>query len=287
MGRVAESLDSYLAALVERGSRVTEFLRAGPPEAEVVSAIEEAGLTPTPDVVEWFSWFDGVSHGRRRTYLFKRRHPVGIRQALQERIAILAQAEDDSLPDEGLPAQLIFRSSWLPVLADQPVTVVDTETGSDEGSVWDVWFDEPPRRRFASLADFVDLERARLESGEVRVAPDGRLALVHEPDVLSEWEGAGTTLFNLGVGELGSIHRVKLPAVIRAFRGRQATSLKILGSPTGHIDGNEGLEDRQLQLVVDELVSLGLPPESAVVERAESDETSVHRIKFFTKSPED
>jgi cell wall assembly regulator SMI1 len=190
-GDLTEALMRLEALLARAGAAIVPVLHEGIAASEIASLLDGVGLTPTPEVVAWFSWHDGaggpgmssrvieIVPGGEFYDLAYLRGEYATTRSIAVEIA--------SMPGVPFDAEQRWPTSWFPLLRLFGKGFLAVDLAGREGSVSPVhvvWHDDDPERRarvaWPSIASFVEVVIERFDAGIYSVDGDG---LVRGPTI--------------------------------------------------------------------------------------------------------
>lgn len=158
-----DALDQLLALAEQQGFPAKEYLGAGTDPALVRRQLEELGLTPAQELVDFLSW-RSVIHPRGSAPLFWETEYWSFETMLQtyrdNRKLVASDAALDGLLQWPGPA------TWFPVLMTDPSEIVVAECGEpDTGSVWFAFTQDTPFKMYSSLLEAATAAQRAIRSG--------------------------------------------------------------------------------------------------------------------------
>jgi hypothetical protein len=158
-----EALDQLLALAEQQGLPAKEYLGAGTDPALVRNELDELGLMPTQELVDFLSWRK-VIHPRGSAPLFWETEYWSFETMLQtyrdNRMLVSSDGALDGLLRWPGPA------TWFPVLMTDPSEIVAVESGErDNGSVWFAFTQDTPFKMYSSLLEAVMAAQRAIRSG--------------------------------------------------------------------------------------------------------------------------
>jgi hypothetical protein len=191
---LAASLVEFERTLTRARVAVASHFRPGIEEAATRSRLDQVGLVPSDEVVEWFGWHDGAGdpYGDiRKCELAPGVYFFDLETLCQE---YLDTRRDFAVATQNLPApwsdpSRLWSPSWFPLARlDAGALAADLAGGPARTSpIHAGWFDAGPEYKahpqWPTLDALVQELTRRYEEGTYEVDPDG---LVRGPDV--DWD---------------------------------------------------------------------------------------------------
>jgi cell wall assembly regulator SMI1 len=183
-GDLAEALSRLESLLARSGAAIVPVLHPGIDESEVVRLLAGVGLSPTREVVTWFSWHDGAGGPGMLSTVIEL-VPGGefydLAYLCGEYVTTRSIAvEIAAIPGEPFAAEERWPTSWFPLLRLFGKGFLAVDLAGGEGSVSPVhvvWHDSSPADRarvaWSSIGAFVEMMIGRFEAGVYSADDDG------------------------------------------------------------------------------------------------------------------
>jgi hypothetical protein len=148
MSKLSEAIDELLTEHSRIGSPVPGYILPGRPEAEVKERLTALGLDPAADVVEYFTWQDGIDNARWRREAggggtFLALYPLYESASLEEAGRLYSTNREVSAKVYGIDPQSridipqvgYWAQTWLPLFLGDYSLAVDCR-GGQTSVVW-------------------------------------------------------------------------------------------------------------------------------------------------------
>lgn len=179
--RLGAALAQLEAGLARSHAAIVELLRPGADEAAVSAALEGLGLSPTPELLEWYAWHDGAGADgvpSAAIEIAPGAELYDLGSLCTEHTAIVRVVEElAASPEYPFAATDLWHPSWFPLLRlfDKGFVAVDLAVSGTPVHV--VWHDDDPEARrlvaWSSLPDFVGFLLAGFDAGTYSVDDHG------------------------------------------------------------------------------------------------------------------
>lgn len=258
MADVQDALRGYEQAVTAAGFDLFTALRPGRPREEIIDRLRAAGIEPIEDVVDWFSFSDGLRPiapgGPELQGIFDGTSLVSLDDALAERErrldpGFLAEQFGEEQLRELSDANLIvaFETTWLPISRGKETCVIETSPDAERvGRLIALWADElEPRVKAADLATWITSLAAAVPNGGIHLA------------VAADAAPAGSIVVELGSLELTRPRAQRLGRLRDNPFLQDCVGIRLMHAPRGSVAANGSLEEQQVDLVEDHLRQAG------------------------------